>query len=99
MLPCIAAVAIATFVGAKTLDSNAYSAKNLLVQNIEALSEDEECDNTYIVRICYMSSASNGDAQGIICNPETKPMALKDCPRSSKVDKISQQGHCIEVKH
>jgi len=40
MLSCIAAVAIATFVGTKALQSNAYE-NGLLTQNVEALSKSE----------------------------------------------------------
>ena len=39
-LSCIAAVAIATFVGTKTFQSNAYE-NGLLTQNVEALSKSE----------------------------------------------------------
>lgn len=39
MLSCIAAVAIATVVGKKTFESHAYETSNLLMQNVEALSE------------------------------------------------------------
>lgn len=39
-LPCIAAVAIATFVGAKSLRTNASDGNSLLLQNIEALAEE-----------------------------------------------------------
>ena len=42
MLPCIAAVAIATFVGKKTFVSNAYETGNLLMQNVEALATGTE---------------------------------------------------------
>ena len=42
MLPCIAAVAIATFVGKKTFESHAYEANSLLMQNVEALAKDKE---------------------------------------------------------
>ena len=40
MLPCIAAVAIATFVGKKTLENNAYESNAFLAQNVEALSQN-----------------------------------------------------------
>ncbi len=39
MLPCIAAVAIATYVGEKTFESHANDTSNLLMQNVEALSQ------------------------------------------------------------
>ena len=38
MLPCIAAVAIATFVGKKTFESHAFMRDALFAQNVEALS-------------------------------------------------------------
>ncbi len=41
MLPCIAAVAIATFVGKKTLAPNVLVRNNLLYENVEALAEPE----------------------------------------------------------
>jgi hypothetical protein len=40
-LSCIAAVAIATFVGTKAFQSNAYGANGLFVQNVEALSQGD----------------------------------------------------------
>ena len=40
MLSCIAAVAIATFVGTKAFQSNAYE-NGLLNQNVEALSQGD----------------------------------------------------------
>lgn len=39
MLSCIAAVAIATVVGKKTFESHAYETSNLLLQNVEALTQ------------------------------------------------------------
>ncbi len=39
MLPCIAAVAIATIVGKRTLGLNANDTSSLLIQNVEALSQ------------------------------------------------------------
>lgn len=49
MLSCIAAVAIATIVGKKTFESQAYEAKSLLMQNVEALStpSDDGGDNGF----------------------------------------------------
>ena len=41
MLSCIAAVAIATVVGKKTYESHAYETSSLLMQNVEALSQNE----------------------------------------------------------
>lgn len=42
MLSCIAAVAIASFVGKKAFEPHAYETNNLLLQNLEALAEGEE---------------------------------------------------------
>ena len=42
MLPCIAAVAIAAFVGKKTSGLNAYGSSSLLMQNVEALASDDD---------------------------------------------------------
>lgn len=44
MLPCIAAVATATFVGTKALKSNACETNALLMANVEALSNNEGPD-------------------------------------------------------
>jgi len=41
MLPCIAAVAIATFVGAKSFKTSAYESNDLLMQNVEALAKND----------------------------------------------------------
>ena len=41
-LPCIAAVAFATFVGKKALEASAYESNSLLMQNVEALTQNEE---------------------------------------------------------
>lgn len=42
LLPCIAAVAIATVVGTKTLQSNADESNELLMANVEALTDGED---------------------------------------------------------
>lgn len=44
MLPCIAAVAIATFVGKKTFESSALERNNILLENVEALSQGDDGD-------------------------------------------------------
>lgn len=43
MLPCLAAVAIATFVGKKAFEAHAFEANSLLMQNVEALTTPERC--------------------------------------------------------
>ena len=58
MLPCIAAVAIATFVGKKTMESNAYEKNSILMENVEALSAGEGLITHYTCEgtkgICHM---------------------------------------------
>ena len=46
MLPCIAAVAIAAFVGKKSLGTHAYETNSLLLQNVEALSSNADNGGT-----------------------------------------------------
>jgi len=48
MLPCIAAVAIATFIGTKALKSNANESNSILMENVEALSAGTEGLVTHI---------------------------------------------------
>lgn len=52
MLPCIAAVAIATFVGTKTLRSNASENNALLMENVEALSSGSDSGGIPIKHKC-----------------------------------------------
>ena len=54
MLPCIAAVAIATYVGKKTFESHANETSSLLMQNVEALSG--EVDNNVENNGCKTNS-------------------------------------------
>lgn len=42
MLPCIAGVGIAVFIGKKYYHSNVSEANSLLMQNVEALAKDGE---------------------------------------------------------
>ena len=63
MLPCIAAVAIATFVGKKTFESYAYEASSLLMQNVEALADPNEdwsdCPRDKFIRNAQESWSKN----------------------------------------
>jgi len=87
MLPCIAAVAIATFVGKKTLDSHAFESDGLLVQNVEALADPDVpssigYNSTHLK--CYdyvyynnvLNAIENGKNQGICW---TSPLSSKAC--------------------
>ena len=55
MLSCIAAVAIATFVGTKAFQSNAYE-NGLLNQNVEALSQGDVRPTVYLP--CVIASST-----------------------------------------
>jgi hypothetical protein len=47
LLPCIAAVAIATFVGAKSFKTSASESNELLLANVEALTNPPEGDGQF----------------------------------------------------
>lgn len=44
MLPCIAAIAIAIVVGKKTYGLHAYETNSLLLENVEALSQNDDSE-------------------------------------------------------
>lgn len=44
MLPCMAAVAIATVLGTKSVSSNVCERSNLLIADVEALSQNEDSE-------------------------------------------------------
>ena len=59
LLSCITAIAIATFVGTKALEPNAYE-NGLLAQNVEALSQSDQGD--YSESVPYIPcEKSSGD--------------------------------------
>lgn len=80
MLPCIAAVAIATFVGKKTFESSALERDALLAQDVEALSQGES--GVFFIP-CYKASITcryNAiDASGKECTV-TVDQAVKAAP-------------------
>ena len=61
MLPCIAAVAIATFVGKQTFESNGYDDYVLMMENVEALSQDEGIR----VASCYTEEGNEGEFKSV----------------------------------
>lgn len=71
MLPCIAAVAIATFVGKKTFESHAYESHALLAQNIEALALDGEAPPS-VKRLKQVNCECTNGAKGttLKCSPD-----------------------------
>jgi len=64
-LPCIAAVAIATFVGKKTFESSALEGNGLFLQNVEALSAMEGYDASGCSGLSQYSvvGSTSGEAQ------------------------------------
>lgn len=65
MLPCVAAVAIGTFVGTKALKSNA-SENSLLMANVEALSLGGENGSEQGLRLWTACSKKPGN---VYCSP------------------------------
>lgn len=58
-LPCMAAIALAAFVGMRTLERNKNINETLLMANVEALTEEEistqKCSRATIYGSCYRS--------------------------------------------
>ena len=62
LLPCIAAVAIATIVGAKTFKSNAVESDDLLMANVEAMANGESRE---VIEVeCYAKLSTSWIAYG-----------------------------------
>lgn len=98
-LPCIAAIAIATFVGTKSLQTNADESNNLLMANVEAMSAAEPGD-TYVPIKCYYDKKSGYGAVGYICPAGTTSGGFKDCPESmDDVKPYTKSSSCIKIKH
>lgn len=68
MLPCIAAVAIATFVGKKTFESHAFGSNDLLIANVEALASGGESFNDGVKITCYTSFVYELGASVVDCS-------------------------------
>jgi len=67
MLSCIAAVAIATFVGKKTFESHAYETSSLMMQNVAALSSNDNASQRY--HLCYYESKVSKGRTYYDCGP------------------------------
>ena len=77
MLPCIVAVAIATIVAKKTLESDVFESNVLLSQNVEALSQG---DDVIEVADCY-ERGGEGDYKSVYeCNSKTSTNRIYECP-------------------
>ena len=94
LLPCIAAFAIATFVGAKALRSNASESNALLMANVEALSEDEweNLDNCYFN--VFGGDTPEMPKQLLECPSGTTPNRITKCPSTTMPLYESAPGKC-----
>lgn len=94
MLPCIAAVAIATYIGTKTLKANASESNALLMTNVEALSDVEWDD----LDDCYFDVFSGGSPEMpknlLKCPDGTKPNRITKCPSSQTLLYEIASGKC-----
>lgn len=94
MLPCITAVAIATYIGTKTLKTNASESNALLMTNVEALSDDEWED----LDDCYFDVFSGGSPEMpknlLECPVGTKPNRITKCPSSQTLLYEIASGKC-----
>ena len=93
-LPCMAAIALAAFVGMRTLERNKNINETLLMANVEALTEEEGTP----VGNCYT------EKEGIIgfpemvdvCNSETSDEMIYPCPKDQKMVLKGVRGVCTK---
>lgn len=97
MLPCIAAVATATFVGTKSLKANASESNDLLMANVEALSAKESyVDNEVAVR--YGSSYANCYHRHTYYSPCNDKDHDKTCEiKTERWDNHHELYHCMRI--
>ena len=109
-LPCIAAVAIATFVGAKSFKTNAYESNELLLANVEAMSNGSDLTGT--LTVCYEKGGGTRGDYSYICQsgttlyvftPPTSQYpfgaTVKDCKSPKQIPKTSltsKWGYCVK---
>jgi hypothetical protein len=75
-LPCMAAIALAAFVGMRTLERNKNINETLLMANVEALTEEEEGID---IDDCF-SEINEGDMDWAIkCDPRTSYKKIFNC--------------------
>ena len=107
-LPCIAAVAIATFVGAKSFKTNAYESNSLLMQNVEAMSSGAEISGT-LKSCCRKGGGTRGEPAYVCLSGTTflnsqidspDGATVKDCTGPKQIPKLSLSennwGYCLE---
>ena len=59
ILPCVAAITIATYVGKKTFESNVCKSDYLLLANVEALANREINDGYFVHHMKYYDPTTN----------------------------------------
>lgn len=92
ILPCIAAVTIAGVVGKKTLGStNAHECNELLMANVEALTQNEEGTP---VGDCYTMGSIGMSENLKRCDERTSNKMLYPCPQSSVPGPQGVRGTC-----
>ena len=104
MLPCIAAVAIASFVGIKTLKSNASECNSLLMSNVEALckkpkeeTKPKTCStkSTYVYDVIKCPICKNNTGRwGFYYSCQTKGLSTK-CKNGFE----GSEGRCNSLGH
>lgn len=94
MLPCLAAVAIATFVGTKTLESNASEGYGLLMANVEALSSGE--DDGIDIADCYFNGSSIEMKCVKVCPDKTTTEKIYPCPTEERYLSTNARGNCVK---
>ena len=92
-LPCVVAVSIAAFVGAATLKLNSNEGNSLLLENIEALSQENDEDTSCDKTLCYMNKDYSSPARNFICKDGKN---RRPCPKTK--DRVApyspQVGYC-----
>lgn len=98
LLPCIAAVAIGMFVGTKTIKSNANENSALLMENVEAISQNQGEPGTITMRTCYKITARVGTDTwkcGSAVYPDVDPCTTQDVMKINCSD--DQKGQCYVI--
>ena len=92
MLPCVAAVSIAAFVGTTTIKSNSSNSNSLLMENIEAMSQEEGIKRGP----CYTMS-NEGELRSVkVCDTRTNPSMMYPCPQNELVINIGLSDYCAK---
>jgi hypothetical protein len=91
-LPCMAALALAAFVGMKNMERNTNINETLLMTNVEALTEEEGTP----VSKCY---ADNMQIDGthdwvFVCNQKTSDEMIYPCPKEKNHISKGLSGLC-----